>query len=389
MRLVYKWMIQLHQPQFSDYRVLFDRHADGFSASSVSGDYYDGELALTIMRASDAQRGLQQWLIKSPDMARTWSKPHPFGPPLENPELQFQSINFAGRTPAGTLLFTGFFLAKGIREFTGNYEADLHFRPSQVIMGRQAKGESQITWTRHPSGAFFAEQFASPGVIMRHGKHPGRIVLPIYGSLVEGENLRCGMLLSDDDGLSWQYRQVGFNPDPAIRYRPLEAAGYNEQTLVEMLDGSLVSIIRTWNHPGRTEAYFYRSISHDAGETWTQPVRTNLPGTGASANGIALSDGSILMAARVPEPADRKAAGIHHTHLQYHGLNIARSFDAGLSWQTQIIYQYDPSGGPFENYYNAMNGQFVELAPGRWIYVFGYFDHPNDRHLALGLTITG
>ena len=72
----------------------------------------------------------------------------------------------------------------------------------------------------------------------------GRIVLAIWGSAGKGENWQCGVLLSAADGKSWRYRQVGYAPDLALRDKPEEPIGYNEQTLFEAQNGTLVSLIR-------------------------------------------------------------------------------------------------------------------------------------------------
>ena len=46
-------------------------------------------------------------------------------------------------------------------------------------------------------------------------------------------------------------------------------------------------------------------------------------------------------------------------------------------------------GRPFDNHYNAMNGQFVPVDDGRVLYVFGQFDvaHQIYRILSLDLEV--
>ena len=48
-----------------------------------------------------------------------------------------------------------------------------------------------------------------------------------------------------------------------------------------------------------------------------------------------------------------------------------------------IIFHRDPQGEPFDNYCNAMNGQFVRLDERRALYVFGHFQYQQDRHRTL------
>src|SRR5688572_12409500 len=192
----------------SNYRVLFDRQADGYMASTGSVSLHDGRLTLVFLYASDAARGLPQYRVDSDDLGRTWSEPAPFGPPLTNPQQQHQTVCLVGRTRRGTLIAAGCFLPVGIREDAEHYEQDILWRPSEALIGRQESGERELTWTRYPSATFTGEQFVERGLITRGG----RIVLPIWGAARRGENWQCGVLLSDDDGVSWRHRVVGFEP---------------------------------------------------------------------------------------------------------------------------------------------------------------------------------
>lgn len=371
----------------SDYRVLYDGQANGYRASSGTCDWHDGVLSLTFQYASDGACGAPQHMVRSHDLGRTWTEPVLFGPPVPDLSEQFQVVLYAGRTARGTLLLCGFFIPRGVHEDAANANETLRWRPCEVLVGRQPRERDAIAWTRHPSGTFLGEQYAYPGLHLTGG----RIVLSVWGSAGRGQNWQCGVLLSDDDGLTWRYRQVGFEPDPAIRHDPAMPAGFNEQTLFLTGDGELVSLIRGRERLGATdetgeETYFFRSSSRDRGESWSRPEPTNLPGTGAALTGLTLPDGSLLQAARIPYP--RARAGFQIAHTDLHGLHLARSFDGGRRWQTEAALQHDPAGRPFDYYYNAMNGQFVPLGPDRWLYAFGHFDYLHKRHLMLGLTLT-
>lgn len=368
----------------TDYRVLFDRQRDGYRASSASADFFRGRLSLLFMFASDCLRGVPQYRVESTDMGRTWSEPETFGPPLSDLENQFQAVYFSGRTGRGTSLLAGLFLAKGAREETLQASAWL---PGEALIGRQEEGAARVDWTRHASGAFLWEQYVTPGLVTQSG----RIVLTIWGAAAAGENWRCGVLLSDDDGRAWRYREVGYEPDPAIRRQPSIPAGFNEQSLFELSDGMLVSIIRGRERLGATdeaaiETYFFRSVSVDGGETWSKPKPTNLPGTGAPCAGLTLPDGSLLLPVRAPERI--ASTWVRCPDPKLYGLHVARSFDQGRTWRTEAILQHDSDGQPFDNYYNVMNGQFVPIGDRRWLYVFGHFEHQRDRHRALSLEVS-
>jgi hypothetical protein len=129
--------------------------------------------------------------------------------------------------------------------------------------------------------------------------------------------------------------------------------------------------------PHCTEGLFLRSKSLDEGETWSAPERTNLPATGAHADGWTLPDGSLLLPARVPTVWTR------HDGYSLFGLHLARSFNQGRTWQTELVFHRDPRGQVFDNYYNAMNGQFVQLDGHRFLYVFGHFNRAQNQHRVL------
>ena len=372
----------------SNYRVLYDGMDRGYRASAGTVDLHDGVLSLVFIFASDGKRGEPQHIVRSTNMGKTWSDPVLFGPPLTKPEEQHQSVMLAGRTRAGTLIATGFHIAKGIREDgdESNYYADVAWRPSEAIFGRQPAGTSEMTFVKKPTGTFMGEQFAHFGRLLKSR----RIVHSIWGAKNKGENWRSGVLLSDDDGVTYRYRDVAYEPDLAIRAKPEMPAGFNEVTLFECNDGRLVAIIRGREKLGATdktlhETYFFCCESRDGGETWSRYEQTNLAGTGATLAGLTLPDGSLLQAARVPHPFE--GSWVKPADPKLYGLHLSRSRDDGRTWRTQQIIQHEPGGRGFDDYYNCMNGQFITLAPDRWMYCFGHFEHAANRHRILSLEL--
>ena len=67
---------------------------------------------------------------------------------------------------------------------------------------------------------------------------------------------------------------------------------------------------------------------------------------------------------------------------------MGRSFDTGHTWQTELVFWRDPEGVAYDNYYNAMNGQWVRLDEQRALYVFGYFQHQQNRHRVNALLLS-
>lgn len=373
---------------FSNYRVFYDPAPHGRRSTSV-GLVQDGanlDLVFTDF-VQDDEAGALPYLVRRRNGAETWSPPAAFGTEIfrklgPDPKQASSALSIFGPTPRGTTLAVGFHVAKGARPET--YHEDLRFRTSSLIIGRRERGRDRFEYQAYPSGTFLGEQFAYGGVI-----HPsGRIVLQVWGASKRGENWQCGVLLSDDDGRHWRYRQVGYEPSLEIRDQALTPAGFNEQTLFTAAGGTLISIIRGREKLGRVtespkDTWFFRSESRDRGETWSRPEPTTLAGTGASGWGVTLADGSILMACRIPysrtlyKLKDGQAFGLH----------LARSFDQGRTWRTEHLIQADPDGRPFDNYYNAMNGQFLSTGEGRWMYVFPQFSVKHKIHRMLGLDL--
>jgi hypothetical protein len=371
-----------------DYRVFYDRQADGWG--TIGGSLVrDGADWLAVYGSGpheDDDAGQHPFVVRSQDQGHTWTDPEAIGPPLTG-DRQRQSLGISqfGPTQAGTMLVNGCHMQ--LEEDAIDRYKDLNFRAYTLVLGRRVRGAPDFAWSRHAPGTFLGEQFMEHGVQLPSG----RLVFAIWGCKARGENWRCGVLLSDDDGVSWRYRDVGYEPSLTIRDRPIGEgypAGFNEQSLFQLPTGRLVSLIRGREKLGRVadspqDTWYFRSCSDDEGETWTTPVQTNVAGTGAAGVGYVLPDGSLLHACRVPY--SRSLLNLPEPEL--FGLHLARSFDDGLSWQTENLLQRDPENHPFTNHYNAMNGQFMPLDDGGVLYQFGQFDVANKvfRILALEL----
>jgi hypothetical protein len=360
--------------RITDYRVFYDGQAAGHD--TIGGSLVRrGEELLAVFGSGpfeDDEAGQHPFLVRTRDWGRTWSTPEPFGPPLTgDPKRQSLGLGVHGPTRRGTLLAIGSHmrLGAGAERF---YE-DLSFRAYTLLIGRQEAAAPDFTYREYPPGTFLGEQFMERGVELPSG----RLVFALWGVAQRGENWQCGAMLSDDDGRTWRYRQVGYEPDRAIRDNPTAQgypAGYNEQSFFVLPDGRIVSLIRGREKLGRVpdsprDTWFFRSESRDQGETWSPPQPTSVAGTGAAGVGWVLPDGSLLHACRVPY--SRTLLALPEPAL--FGLHLARSFDAGVTWQTEHLLQRDPEGRPFTNHYNAMNGQFVAMDGGTVLYVFGQF----------------
>lgn len=335
--------------------------------------------------AEDDWVGTHTYVTRSRDGGATWSRPEMVTMPRVK-DLKKESFFWGPmlRTRAGTVLYSGMHQVLDAAE--GTRQRDVSLRDYMLLYARREKGQSErdmeiIEW---PPGTFMGEQFLEGGFQLPSG----RLIFTLWGVAVRGENWRCGVLLSDDDGKTWRFRTVGYEPDLSIRDNPPGTgypAGFNEQTLFHTRDGGLVSIIRGREGLGRgvpgggnLDTWFFRSESRDEGETWSKPEPTNLPGTGATGGlGLTLPDGSLLIGCRIPY--SRTYYDLPEPEL--YGLNLARSFDGGRSWTPEQIIQRDPEGNPFNTHHCAMNGFFVPVSDTEFDYIFGFFGHNYEPKL--------
>jgi len=329
--------------------------------------------------------GTHAHVVTSRDGGRTWSVPELVTMPRVR-DLKKESFSWGPffRTREGTVLYAGIHQVLDAEE--GTHQQDLSMRDYTLLYARREKGqaESEMEIIEWPSGTFMGEQFLEGGFQLPSG----RLIFTMWGVARRGENWRCGVLLSDDDGRTWRFRTVGHEPDLSIRDNPTPTgypAGFNEQTLFHTRDGAIVSIIRGREKLGRgvpgggdRDTWFFRSDSRDDGETWTKPEPTNLPGTGATGGlGLALPDGSLLIGCRIPY--SRTYYDLPEKDL--FGLNLARSFDSGRTWTPAQIIQRDPEGNAFTTHHCAMNGFFRRLAKDQYEYIFGFFGHGYEPKL--------
>jgi hypothetical protein len=362
----------------TDYRVFYDGQDKGISTISGHFLFQDDTLKglFTGGPVEDMTTGKRPYLICSADSGKTWSEPLLFGEELLiNPaEWEKEALRLAiyGPTTKGTLICSGDQFAEGDKG-SGALK-DPQWRNHTLNIGRKEKNSANWLYTRYQSGTFLGEQFMDGWLQLPSG----RLVFTIWGAKNKGENWRCGVMLSDDDGITWKYRDVAYEPKVTIRNKPEVIAGFNEQSLFLTDKGKLISIIRGRDNLGRViespkDTWFLRSESTDNGETWSDYELTNIPGTGAAAIGLTLPDGSLLHACRIPYSRDLYKL----PEPEFYGLHFARSFDEGKTWKTEQFIQRDPEGKPFKNYYNAMNGQFLKVNDNEWLYIFGHFDNEN------------
>jgi len=168
-------------------------------------------------------------------------------------------------------------------------------------------------------------------VQLQKGK-PGRIILPVArhdrGKDQPGFHRGIAMCYySDDNGATFR------KSDSQLEAPPESRSGLQEPLVVEIKDGSLLMLCRT------DRGSQYRSISKDAGVTWSPAEATDI-----------ISPLSPASVARIPKTGDLLMAWNDHAGIdpklknKRTPLTVAVSKDDGKTWPIRKTLYADPTG---------------------------------------------
>ena len=127
----------------------------------------------------------------------------------------------------------------------------------------------------------------------------GELLVPTH--LLLGED--SGVLKSRDDGKTWT-RHTGVSTP----------AGQAEPTIAELKSGAVMMFLRT------NDGHLWRTVSHDRGETWSVPEKTDMLAAAASHNLFRTEDGRLVLTHDESPPPFRSP------------LTVRVSEDDGRSW---------------------------------------------------------
>ena len=146
------------------------------------------------------------------------------------------------------------------------------------------------------------------------------------------------MQISDDQGKSWRSVEVP------------ESRGRVHANVIETEPGKLVALFRS-----RFADNIYRSVSLDNGDTWSVPVRTELPNNNSSISAIRLQSGAIAL---VYNPV-RFNDDITRTvwPAQRCPVTVAISEDEGITWPYRRVVE---PGEGFTGPWNDINNRRYE-----------------------------
>ena len=155
------------------------------------------------------------------------------------------------------------------------------------------------------------------GIVLRRGEHSGRILLPLYEVIPQGDDeeryWRNRMAISDDGGESWRVGE-------RVPIDGLTGFG-NECQIAELADGSIRMNARLQTGANRVA----RSISHDGGETWSameeEPGLVTTPCMTSLVAHPDVDSGEVRLLASLPNSEDGRENG-----------TVFMSRDGGASW---------------------------------------------------------
>ena len=132
----------------------------------------------------------------------------------------------------------------------------------------------------------------------------GELLVPTH--LLKGED--SGVLKSRDNGKTWT-RHTGVSTP----------VGQAEPTIAELSSGAVLMLLRT------NDGHLWRTISHDRGETWSDPEKTDMVAAAASHNLLRLQDGRLLLTHDESPPPFRSP------------LTLRVSGDDGANWSEPVV----------------------------------------------------
>lgn len=220
------------------------------------------------------------------------------------------------------LLFYARFPAEAhTKEVVPGFEGKVtrHFVMHSDDEGATWSAPREVTRMVKPANAQATSQGAGVGIQLKSGPRKGRVLVPMWQRIGEGEKIEifAYAAISDDSGETWHHSR----PVPHGRGDSRPWHNISEAALVELNDGRIMMNGRNANGP----VPFHRklSFSTDAGETWSTCIEEKHlpePQCQASLTRIRDSNGTALFFAN-PNSQDGRKNG-----------TVRLSRDEGKTW---------------------------------------------------------
>ncbi|XKK60665.1 exo-alpha-sialidase [Streptomyces sp. ARC32] len=225
--------------------------------------------------------------------------------------------------------------------------------------GETWNGPQDITTQLKENWMRFFGTSPGNGIQLKHGKHRGRLLMPVYYNHEEGRTFSSAAALSDDGGRTWRR---GASPNDGrlldgveLSSRELvdDRASLYESVLVEGADGSVHAYMRNQHPAGRVA----HATSTDGGETWDEVTfAAQIPEIFSQPNAI-----------RVTLDDGREATVFANASqlLPFRGRGVLRmSFDDGRTWPHNRVL--NPRHHVYQSMAQLPDGRLAVLWEREW-----------------------
>jgi len=271
--------------QVLHHSVVNDTIVDAQSPCGLVKDPSDGSLVLAFQDKGDVVAGTVTHFVRSPDGGHSWSQPFAS---YVDPDPSLGAGVGVVQLPSGQIVAVIMEITHTDLSLEG-FKAPRKSRTVIANFDPKAAVLTPVTVLPQPADTLIG---AMPCNIIKLSN--GDLLLPAY--LIPMDSTKrapdvvygSGLFRSGDDGASWGSFELvfGTNPDhPEIFY--------NESVIFEKNDGTLVAFARYDNTTPTSQRFMGKTISHDAGKTWSVPVDSDIPAICPAQ--LRRADGSYLM----------------------------------------------------------------------------------------------
>jgi hypothetical protein len=326
----------------------------------------NGDLLVSFCTRFDCMPGGEAYLLRSSDEGKTWSSPKE----ILRSSMPDGCINLSvGMTTLrdGTILFPC--CNARITRKWDQHDAEL------IILRSTDHG---YTWTAPTPIPVSVKEPFTYGRILELSN--GDLLCPIWGKRIAEENWRSGLIRSRDGGKTWgDHRTIAYDteatPVKKVASQGIRGAGFNETSLLDLPDGQILAILRQQGARGY-ERELFRSVSADAGQTWSEPESISIWGTSPSLHRT--SSGRVLLGYRnhIGNPQGLRARGV----------GISMSDNGGVAWSEHLLLR-DPRDYRYAHEFECGYPAFLNLEDGGVLVVFYSYDPSlaSERYLAANI----
>lgn len=210
----------------------------------------------------------------------------------------------------GTLILTDFVNGyyDGAGRYVGRPADDYTGQPEGIYVARSTDHGKHWEWLG--DGPLDPAPYSWIGTTERVLELPNGDLLMATYFVERGEppvRRGCALYKSTDRGVTWSHVSV---------MADIPGVFLNEPALIRTVTGRLIGMLRRESGPT-----YYQVLSDDDGETWTEPVSSEIPARANPASLVSLPDGAVLC--------------IYGSRHDVRGMYVVASYDNGESWDME------------------------------------------------------